>query len=197
VSEDRRRVRGESTRARLLEAATQLFAEHGYEGTSIESVLAATGTSRGALYHHFAGKDALFEAVLERLHVRVAQEVTAAARAAPNPVAALRAGCSTWLELARDPVIQRIVLIDAPAVIGWERWRELDERYSFGKLKANLVAITADRDVDDALLDVLAHMLLAALSEAALLIVRADDQTAATRTAEAAIDRLLESVTRP
>jgi AcrR family transcriptional regulator len=196
VSEDRRRLRGESTRARLLEAATALFAQHGYEGASIESVLAATETSRGALYHHFAGKDALFEAVLERLHARIAREVAAAARESPDPVEALRAGCFAWLRLARDPVVQRIVLIDAPAVVGWEHWRELDERYSFGMLKASLIAITADRDIGDELLDVLAHMLLAALSEAALLIARADDQEAATRAAEAAIDRLLESVTR-
>jgi AcrR family transcriptional regulator len=196
VSEDQRRARGETTRARLLEAATELFAESGYEATSIEAVLAATGTSRGALYHHFAGKEALFEAVLERLHMRTAREVADAARAAPDPVAALRAGCFKWLELARDPVIQQIVLVDAPAVVGWERRRELDERYSFGMLKASLATITADRGADDDLIDVLAHMLLAALSEAALLVARADDQEAATHTAQAAIDRLLETVAR-
>jgi AcrR family transcriptional regulator len=195
VSEDRRRLRGETTRGRLLDAATELFARDGYEATSIEAVLAATGTSRGALYHHFAGKEALFEAVLERLHKRAAREVAAAARAAPDPVEALRAGCSVWLELARDPVIQRIALVDAPAVVGWERWRELDERYSFGMLKASLTEL-ADRDVSDELLDVLAHMLLAALSEAAFIVARTDDPPTATRTAEEAIDRLIASITR-
>src|SRR5271169_5466410 len=98
--------------------ATQLFAAHGYDGTSIEAVLAESGVSRGSLYHHFAGKDALFWAVLEGVAARVGEQLEAVERDAPDPVAALRAGYLAWIRLAGDPVVQQTVLIDAPAVLG-------------------------------------------------------------------------------
>ncbi len=107
--------------------ATSLFAEHGYEGTSIEAVLTAAGVSRGALYHHFAGKEALFTAVLEAVSERVTAEVTEAIRDYTDPVDALRTGALAWIDLAGDPVIQRIMLVDAPSVLGWEQWRAMDE----------------------------------------------------------------------
>ena len=119
--------RGQATRAHLVEVATRLFVAHGYEGTSIEAVLAESGASRGSLYHHFPGKVALFWAVLEGIAARVSGQMEDAARDAQDPVAALRAECLAWIRLAGDPVIQQTVLIDAPAVFGWQRWRELDE----------------------------------------------------------------------
>ena len=84
--------RGQATRAHLIDVATRLFAAHGYDGTSITAVLAESGVSRGSLYHHFPGKDALFWAVLEGVAARVGQQVADAERDAPDPVAALRAG---------------------------------------------------------------------------------------------------------
>ncbi|HMG61774.1 MAG TPA: TetR/AcrR family transcriptional regulator, partial [Streptosporangiaceae bacterium] len=112
--------RGQVTRAHLVDVATRLFAAHGYDGTSIEAVLADSGVSRGSLYHHFPGKDALFLAVMEAVGERSAEPVLEAMRDAPDPVAALRAGCLGWIRLAGDPVVQQIMLIDAPAVLGWQ-----------------------------------------------------------------------------
>ena len=94
--------RGQATRAHLIETATRLFAAHGYDSTSIEAVLADSGASRGSLYHHFPGKDALFLAVLEDLGARIAQQGAEVARDAKDPVAALRAGGLAWIRLAGD-----------------------------------------------------------------------------------------------
>ena len=121
----RRVARGRATRDQLIEVATRLFTERGYEDTSIEAVLTAAGVSRGALYHHFAGKDALFEAVVESVENRITAGMTAAIGDVRDPVAILTAAALAWIDLAGDPVIQRVILIDAPSVLGWERWRAM------------------------------------------------------------------------
>src|SRR5579862_8005947 len=144
ASMTRRAAQGRATREQLIEVATGLFAERGYEETSIDAVLAAAGVSRGALYHHFAGKDALFEAVLEAVENDVTARLTAAIAGAPDAVSAVESAALTWIEMAGDPVIQRIILIDAPAVLGLERWRALNEEYSLGATRALLQAVADD-----------------------------------------------------
>src|ERR1700728_1033964 len=119
----KRAAQGRATRGQLIDVATSLFAEHGYEGTSIEAVLAAAGVSRGALYHHFAGKEALFTAVVSAISDRVTVELTEVISGCTDPVDAMRTGALAWIGLAADPVIQRVVLVDAPSVLGSERWR--------------------------------------------------------------------------
>ena len=118
----------------------------------------------------------------------------AAAQGVGDPVDALRAGCRAWLRLAREPTVRRIVLLDAPAVVGWERWREIDERYGFGLVKATLVAIAATGRIRKDLVDILALMLMAALTEVALVIARASDSKAAVRVGQAAVDALLDGL---
>lgn len=183
--------RGQATREQLIAVATRLFAEHGYEGTPIEAVLEASGVSRGALYHHFRDKVALFEAVLEAVEIATAQQTVDATREAGDAVAALRAGCLAWVRLAGDPIVQRILLIDAPSVVGWQRWREVEEKHALGLLKAGLQAAAEAGHVPQAHVDAFAHMLLAALNETALLIARAPDQAAAMRKGQAAVDEFL------
>ena len=118
-------ARGEATRAQLIAIATRMFAERGYEDTSIEAVLREAGVSRGSLYHHFASKEALFEAVAEEVETSTGAQTAAAASGATSPVDALRAGFLAWIRLAGDPAVQRILLIDGPAVLGWDRWRSM------------------------------------------------------------------------
>jgi AcrR family transcriptional regulator len=180
--------RGAATRDKVLAIATRLFAEHGYEGTSIEAVLHESGLSRGALYHHYAGKDALFEAVLEATESAIGVQLMDAVRDIADPAESLKTGIRAWIRLAGDPVIQRIVLIDAPSVMGWERWRALEERYSFGMLKT---ALRRTGTVPDAYLDLHAHMLLAAINESALLVARGGDHTTAKAAVEEFLTRLL------
>src|SRR5262245_32268830 len=194
MAASRKVEQGQATRRDLIAIATRLFVEHGYHGTSIEAVLREADISRGALYHHFNGKAALFEAVLDQVEAYLAEKLAAAAQGVGDPVAGLRAGCRAWLRLAREPTVRRIVLLDAPAVVGWERWREIDERYGFGLLKATLVAIAATGRMRKDLVDVLAHMLMAALAEVALVIARASDSKAAVRAGQAAVDTLLDGL---
>ena len=185
---------GQATRAALIDVATGLFATNGYEATAIPAVLDAAGVSRGALYHHFNSKEALFEAVLQAVEAQATLKVTRAARGATDPLDGLRRGCAAYLAMCRDPVVRRISLIDAPAVVGWERWREIDEQYSFGLIKAAIAAIAADGRVKPELVDVMAHVVLAALLEVALLVARADEGRLAIRRGQEAIDELLTAL---
>jgi AcrR family transcriptional regulator len=183
--------RGQATRAHLVEVATRLFAAHGYDGTSIEAVLVGSGVSRGSLYHHFPGKDALFWAVMEEVGARISGPVAEAMRDAPDPVAALRAGCLAWIRLAGDPVVQQIMLIDAPAVLGWQRWRELDEN-SLGEIRAALTYAAEAGSIERRHVDTFAHIVLAAANEVAMMIVRADDPAAALSAGESAVAEFLD-----
>ena len=188
---DRRVEKGRETRERLIATGRSLFGERGYEATSIEAILEAAGVARGALYHHFATKEALFDAVLDRLVAEVADTAADAARTAADPVESLRAGCSAWLRMALDPAVRRIGLVDAPAVVGWTRWRELDEEHTLGGLRSNLRAIAEGGRLPADQVDLLANMVLASVSEAALMIAEADDPEAAFDAGQAAVDTLL------
>jgi AcrR family transcriptional regulator len=186
--------RGRATRAHLIEVATRLFAEHGYDGTSIDAVLADSGVSRGSLYHHFAGKEALFLAVMEEVGARTGQQGEDVMRDAPDPLAALRAGGLMWIRMAGDPVVRQIMLIDAPAVLGLHRWRELDEPVLELIRGALTYAAEAGR-IEHRHVDTFAHIALAAANEVAMMIARADDPAAALTAGESAfaefLDRLL------
>jgi AcrR family transcriptional regulator len=194
-------AQGKATRQHLVTVATRLFAEAGYGATSIEQVMAATGASRGALYHHFESKTALFEAVLESIEADIAHAVVAASRGITDPVEALRAGCGAWFGLAGEPAVRQIVLVDAPAVLGWAKWREIDARHGFGLMKAALRNAARAGRVDPELaasaqIDMLAHMLLASVLEIALLIARADDPASARQDGRAAFEALVDRLFR-
>jgi len=184
--------RGQATRAHLVEVATRLFATRGYDETSIEAVLAESGVSRGSLYHHFPGKDALFWAVLEGIAARVGRQLEEAEAAAPDPVAALRAGFLTWIRVAADPEVRQTVLIDAPAVLGWQRWRELDEQGSLGFTKAALAYAADAGRIERRHVDAFAHIVLAAANEVAMTIARADNPAAALSAGESALADFLD-----
>jgi AcrR family transcriptional regulator len=184
-------ARGAATRQHLIEVATTLFAQRGYEETSIETVLEEATVSRGSLYHHFKNKEALFEAVLEAIETDVGLRVVEAAAADTNPIAALRSGALAWVELAGDPVVQRVLLIDAPSVLGWERGRALEERHALGLVKGVLAAIAEQGDLDVALIDVFSHVILASINEIALLDARSDQPGREVQLGADAIDEVL------
>ena len=149
------------------------------------------GVSRGSLYHHFASKEALFEAVAEDVEDQVGAQTVAAAAGTAGPVAALRAGFLAWIRLAGDPVVQRILLIDAPSVLGWERWRAMEERHALGLIRAVLQSVADEGSLRPELVDTLAHVLLASVNEVALLVARSDDPQAAMTAGADTIDELL------
>src|SRR5262245_60296037 len=186
--------RGQATRQRLVATAGKLFAERGYDGTSIEDMLEALSISRGALYHHFDSKAAVFEAVLHEIEAEVAEATVVASRGARDPAAALRAGCEAFLDLARTPRIRQIVLIDAPAALGWKKWREIEAQHGLGLLKAALGrAVQAGRLRSDQV-DVFAHVLLAGLIEIALMVARSENSKAAAQHGRRALTKLIDSL---
>jgi AcrR family transcriptional regulator len=191
---NRKVEQGQTTRQELVAVARRLFAERGYDATSIETVLEETGISRGALYHHFSSKQALFETVLESVEAEIAQAIVDAAGDITDPVEALHVGSAAWLRFARDPAVRRIALVDAPTAVGWQKWRDIDERHGFGLLKGTLEAAAQAGRIRADAIDALAHMLLAALVEVALVIARADDPEAAGRKGRAAVEALLGSL---
>ena len=194
----KRAAQGQATRDQLIEVATRLFAERGYEDTSIEAVLAAAGVSRGALYHHFAGKDALFSAVVDSVENRIAVRLSAVVADAKDPVDALTAASLAWVGLAGDPVIQRVVLIDAPSVLGWDRWRAAGGEQSAQEAVRELLQAIADSGrLTPGLVGPFAHMILAALDEIALVIARAEDPETALAEGLEAVRELLRRVLVP
>ena len=194
---DGRRARGEATRERLLATARTLFGERGYEATSIEAVLETSGVARGALYHHFQSKAELFDAVAEEVFVAIAEETAAAARGGADTLERLRAGSQAWLGMALDPAIQHIALLDPLTVLGWARWRELDEQYTLGGLRASFRRLAGEGRIPDGQVEMLTYMLLAALNEAALFIACSADQQAALDAGRAAVDTLLDRLCAP
>ncbi|NUR83363.1 MAG: TetR family transcriptional regulator [Nonomuraea sp.] len=148
----RREIYSEATKAALLEEATALFVERGYAKTALEDVAAATQVTRGAVYHHFASKQALFEAVLDRMEQDVLGEVVEAATAEDPWEAAMQA-LGTFLDKCCDPVYGKLVWIEGPGALGWERWRICEEKYAFPlveRMVLNLVesGYLADRAVE-------------------------------------------------
>ncbi|MDQ3733595.1 MAG: TetR/AcrR family transcriptional regulator [Actinomycetota bacterium] len=190
--DDGRVVRGRSTRERLVTTARAEFGERGYEATSIDAILEGAGVARGALYHHFASKEALFSAVLDHVVAELARKVRETARAHSDPAESLKAGSLAWLRLALDPAVQRIMLLDAPAVVGWTRWRTLDDEHTLGATKAALRRLAKAGRLPATATDTLAHLILAAVGETALLIARAEDPAAAQAAGEAALQILLD-----
>ena len=191
---DLRIEKGRATRDRLIEAGRATFGSRGYDATSVAEILEAAGVAKGALYHHFATKEALFDAVLDRVVEEIAAAAAERARAAPDPAASLKAGCAAWLEMTLDPVVQRIALLDAAAVVGWARVREIDDRHTLSGMRKNLERLAGAGGLD-ADVDLLAHMVLAAVNEAALFIVRSDDPQAALAVGRHAVDALVDRLT--
>lgn len=189
--------RGQATRHELIRTATELFAALGYDGTSIEAVLKASGVSRGSLYHHFDSKEALFEAVLEGLADRIGAELSSASGDTGDAVDALRAGFRTWIRLAGDPTVQQIMLTDAPSVLGWQRFREFDEQHTLGNIRAALTVAAGSGRLNHRHVDAFAHILLAAANEIAILVARADDPVAARLAGEDAVDEFLRRLLGP
>jgi AcrR family transcriptional regulator len=191
----RKAQQSEATRAVLIAEARRLFADRGYAAVGTEEIVRAAGVTRGALYHHFDGKEQLFRAVHEEVERELVERVAADASAAGDPLAVLHAGMQAFLDACEDPAVERIALIDAPSVLGWEEWREIGLRHGFGLVQATLEAAMDAGLIERQPVRTLAHLLLGALDEAALLVARADDGGQTRREVGQALARLLDALT--
>lgn len=186
--------RREATRAALIEAGRKLFARDGYEAVSSEELVAAAGVTRGALYHHFDGKRGLFAAVFELIEAELVGRFRLQELAGDDPLAALLGAVDQFLELSLELEVQRIALLDGPAVLGWEAWHEVEARYGLGLIEAGLGAAMEAGQIRTLPVGELSVMLLGAMIEAALQLARADDPDAARERAGAALRGLLEGL---
>src|SRR5215470_13245935 len=168
-----------ATRAALLRVARKLFTERGYPETATEEVVRRARVTRGALYHHFRDKQDLFKAVLDEEQIKLAASIKAVAARQSDPWRSLIAGCHAFLDACLDPTVQQILLIDAPAVLGWEGCRESDAMYYLDSVKAAVQAAIERRIIFPQPVEALARLILGALNEGAMLIAHADDEEAA------------------
>lgn len=167
--------RAEETRRDLLRVARELFAERGYAAVGTEEIVARAGLTRGALYHHFRGKRDLFMAVHEQLEGQLIETIGAAMTGVNDPVELLKTGIRAFLDACADRQRTQITLLDAPTVLGWAAWREIAEQYGLGLVSTALAhAMDAGALVRQEVRP-LAHVMIGALNEAALLIANAED----------------------
>src|SRR5215510_2463050 len=189
-------LRSEATRRQLVSAARALFGARGYADVGTEEIVRAAGVTRGALYHQFRDKADLFAAVAEEVEAEIAERIAAgAAGAADDPMGALRAGVRLFLDACAEPEVERIILLDAPAVLGWEAWRDLASRYGLGLVQLVLQSAMDAGAIAPQPVAPLAHFLIGALDECALYVARASDPAAAREQCAAIFDRILRSIT--
>jgi AcrR family transcriptional regulator len=189
--------RSRRTREALVAAARRRFGEDGYAAVSVEQVVRLAGLTRGALYHQFPdGKEALFRAVVEQVEEELIADIgaTIASAGTDDPLEGLRLGMEAALDSSLDPAVARLTLIDAPAVLGWEGWRELGERYALGLVRTALGVAAEAGALRSRSVGTLAPVLLAAVEEASLMIARAEDRQRARAEAGEVLSTLLDGL---
>ncbi|MDP9841795.1 TetR/AcrR family transcriptional regulator [Streptosporangium lutulentum] len=193
MPKDGRARQREQTRQALLREGRRLFASLGYGAVGLSEIVRAAGVTKGALYHHFESKAALFRAVLEEVQQQVARTVAATADAHDDSWTRFTAGCQAFLTAGTDPDVQQIMLVDGPAVLGWNEWRALDEAASARHLAEALTALIEEGTIAPQPVAPLTHLLSGAMNEAALWLAGSanpgdlDD-------ARAALSRMLEAL---
>jgi AcrR family transcriptional regulator len=199
LMDDNRRTQAEraaETREALIAAGRQLFAEHGFSEVALETIVRAAGVTRGALYHHFADKTELFAAVFERVEGEVAARMgeAIAASGKTDPLEVMRLGVAFWLNACSDPEVQRIVLVDAPGVLGSSRWSEIGNRYNIGLVRELLSGAIESGRIPPQPVEATALTMLGAMREATLYIARAEGHDQARRDAGAVMNRLIDAL---
>jgi len=184
-------ARSAATRSQLVATATRLYAEHGYAGVGTEEIVRQAGVTRGALYHHFADKRELFRAVHEAVERDVVRRIADGVAGLTDPWDLMVAGMRTYLDLCIEPTVRQISLIDAPAVLGWKEWREIDARYGLGLVRGALDAAMDAGVLQRRPVEPLAHLLLAAMAEAGLMVATAADPAAERQAVEEPLLTLL------
>jgi AcrR family transcriptional regulator len=185
------------TRAALLKEARVLFTAEGYEAAGTEEIVKRAKVTRGALYHHFKDKRDLFEAVFTEVARGIAGAIDETSAPAPDPLEAMVDGTKAFLDACLDPAVRRIYLIDAPSVLGWHRWRELDAPHNVRSLREGVAAVLAARPDPALRVEPVTFLLSGAFNEAALWIAEAKDEKAARREMDRALLQLMERLFGP
>ena len=192
----RRQAYSGTTKRALVEVASRQFAEHGYGGTSLDAIVADARLTKGALYHHFSGKQALFEAVFASVEDDASRQIRDALRGTSDPWQKALAGLNAFLEVVQDPTYQRIVIQEGPAILGYERFREQEERSSYGIVQdiVGSVLEASTYELDEAMKQTFSRIFFGAMSAAGESVSTAPDPKAAVARIEAAIAFILEGI---
>ena len=184
------------TTAAILASARTLFAERGFEATSIDDIALAAGVAKGAIYHHYPSKEAIFLEVLDAVHRDVAAvEPPAELLGGADPIEQIGAAVLHYLTVVSEPATRRILFIDGPVVIGWTRWREIDDRYFGAGAKVATRALLG-ADASDAEVEAVTHLSMGAVMEAALVCATAADPAASARELVDGLKRMLAGLRR-
>lgn len=197
MSTGRKALQSEATRGELIAVARRLFAERGYADVPTEELVRTAGVTRGALYHHFKDKRALFEAVFEDVETTLMAKTGTAMSRSEDAWVTLLSACNAFLDACVEPDVAQIILIDGPSVLGWDRWREIEDRYALGALIGLLQGAMDQGFVAKQPAEPLAQLVLASVNEAGLVIARASDTKARRAELGAALQRLLEGLRVP
>lgn len=173
-----KKTKSDATLSRLLKVAQQEFAKNGYAATATNDIVAKASVTRGALYYHFKDKKDLFRHVVEGVAREVLDTIIRRAEAESTSWHGLLEGCHAFIDACTEPHIRQILLIDAPAVLGWQEWREIDAKYAMGSLEEGLRLCVESGDLAPGSLKALTHLVSGALNEAALLIAESEDPEA-------------------
>ena len=187
----RQAERSEATRKALVDVGRKLFAKRGYADVGTEEIVRRAGVTRGALYHHFSGKEDLFRAVAEQVEEEMTRKSAEAALAHQDPWDQQRAGWEAFLDACLDPAVQRIILLDAPSVLGPKVWREIASKYGLALVQFGITSLIEAGLIEEQPVGPLAHLVIGALSEAAVVIAQAEDTEAARAEMGAALERLM------
>lgn len=187
----------ESTRSALVDSAVELFTKRGYAGTSLDEIAKRARVTKGALYHHFSGKQALFEAAFDAVESLVFDRLEKIMNGPEAPWERVLASLNAFIKSCLDPSYQRIAIHEAPVVMGWERWREAEDRCSFGLIKAGLQTLIEAGEIDDVPVEITSRLLFGAMSSAATEIAGSADPKKVGAQVEGVMIRLLDRVRRP
>jgi AcrR family transcriptional regulator len=190
----RREAEARATREALIRAALELFTKRGYSGVGTEEIVARANVTRGALYHHFEDKRDLFRAVFEQVERDLMERIGARMEATDDPWGLMLTGMRSFLDACEEPAVKQIALTDAPSVLGWQEWREIDNRHGLGLTRAALQGAVDAEILRPIAVEPMAHLFVAALSEAAFVIAHAEQPRKARNEAERALIQLVEGL---
>jgi len=194
ASPGRREAEARATREALIDAALQLFTERGYAGIGTEEIVGRAKVTRGALYHHFTDKRDLFRAVFERVEGDLMERIGATMQSADDPYDLMISGMRAFLDACEEPAVKQISLTDAPAVLGWQEWREIDNRHGLGLTRAALDGAVQAGVIRPIATEPMAHLFVAALPEAAFVIAHSKHPHKARAEVEEALLQLVEGL---
>ena len=186
----------ESTRTALVDSAKELFTKRGYAGTSLEAIVKRARVTKGALYHHFSGKQTLFEAAFNLVETAAMNRMSVVVDGDGSAWERAMAGIRAYVRVCLEPSYQRIVIHEAPVVMGWERWREAEEHFSFGLVRATVEALVDAGEIERLPVEVTARILFGALSAGAETIASSPDQKKAAADVMRTIVAVMEGMRR-